>query len=661
MCGIAGVFDGTSADALPIDWVRPVAACLARRGPDAEGFAQAPGLVCAHRRLSIIDVAGSPQPWVDAETGDILVFNGEIYNYRELRAQLEAAGHTFRSQGDTEVLLRALQAWGRRALERLNGMYAFAYYRAQDRRFWLVRDHAGVKPLYYTFRGTRCYFASSVAALLQFPGIPRRLDMVAFSHYLSTIRTNLGRRTLIEGVYTLEPGNVIELTPRLPVALPHVYWQLPAVPRLAKRPRELAEAAEQVRETLRHAVQRQLVSDVPLGGFISGGIDSTIIASEASELTGGHYHGYSVGYEREGTFGQAYHEFPYVDQVAEAYHLDCQKIVLDEQDYLADWRFLVANKGLPLSTPNEVGIYRLAQALRTRYTVALSGEGADEIFAGYAVPYASAWDFERAGKMEGWPQVERETYQKSLRRLYGVDHFGNLTEHFFRLNSWVPLSLKFQILNESALRGVGGDEQMFLHYLRILEGLRDLSPFDRYLHLHAQINLEGLLNRLDSSTMAASVEGRVPFTDPELMSLAFQMPDALKLDWADDDAAVEGRLLNASEIDQRGLVVPKLVLREAFRDRVPPDILTRRKVSFPTPFQECLSGPWAGFARETLLGSDLIDELCRGDAVCFLLERSWERVYNLALWPLLNVALWAEEFSISLPSGTADLASPRPK
>ncbi|MDP0499583.1 MAG: asparagine synthase (glutamine-hydrolyzing) [Verrucomicrobiota bacterium JB022] len=659
MCGIAGAFDASTRESLPLQWVREASSCLERRGPDAEGFAQGPGYAFAHRRLSIIDVEGSPQPWVDAETGDVLVFNGEIYNYRELRALLEAEGHTFRSEGDTEVLLRALQAWKRQALSRINGMFAFAYYRAAEHRLWLVRDHAGIKPLFFAFVGSRCYFASSLGAILTFPGIKRELDVVTFSHYLSTIRTTLGQRTLVQGVSTLEPGSMLELSPRLPVAMPHRYWQLPAVPASAKRQRDIREVAEEVRAHVRRAVQRQLISDVPLGGFLSGGLDSTIIASQASELTLGHYHCYTVGYEREGTFGQAYHEFPYVDLAAEAYNLRCQKTLLSEEDYLDDWQHLIAQKGQPLSTPNEVGIYRLARALRKEYTVALSGEGADEVFAGYTLPYASAWDFERAGTLGGWPQAEREAYQKSLRRLYGVDQFGNLTEHYFRLNSWVPLSLKFQILNPATIRDTQNDEPMFLHYLKVLEGLKELSPMDRYLHLHAQINLEGLLSRLDSSTMAASVEGRVPFTDPELMTLAFQLPDHQKLDWADDEAREMGKTLNAQELDQRGLVLPKRVLREGFRHEVPMEILTRPKVSFPTPFQECLAGPWRTFARETLLGSELVDELCNGEAVQFLLERSQERMFNLALWPLLNIALWAESHDISLPAAnsSSDVAS----
>ncbi|KAF0096164.1 MAG: putative amidotransferase [Puniceicoccaceae bacterium 5H] len=643
---------------MPLEWVRDASACLERRGPDAEGFANGPGYAFAHRRLSIIDVEGSPQPWKDPQTGDVLVFNGEIYNFRELRVLLQSEGHTFVSQGDTEVLLRALQAWGRKALGKLNGMFAFAFYRAQEQRLWLARDHAGVKPLYYTFVGSCCFFGSSMASVLSFPGVERQLDLVTFSHYLSTIRTTLGQRTLVEGVSTLEPGSLLELSPRLPKAMPLRYWQLPVVPPASKRPRDIQDAAEEIRAEVRAAVERQLVSDVPLGGFLSGGLDSCIIASQASLITGGRYHCYTVGYEREGTFGQAYHEFPYVDLAADALQLRCRKIVLDEKDYLDDWQYLLEQKGQPLSTPNEVGIYRLARALRNDYTVALSGEGADEVFAGYTLPYASAWDFERAHELEHWPQAEREAYEKSLRRLYGVDRFGNLTEHYFRLNSWVPLGMKFQILNEQTIEGVQQDEHMFLHYLRVLEGLSDLTPMDRYLHLHAQINLEGLLSRLDSSTMAASVEGRVPFTDPRLMSMAFQLPDALKLDWIDDEARKEGKTLNAQELDAQGLVLPKRVLREGFRNDLPPEILTRRKVSFPTPFQEMLAGPWRQFARDTLLGSEIVDELCRGDAVAFLLERSGERAYNMPLWPLLNIALWAETFDIRMPTATStDVAS----
>lgn len=627
---------------------------MRRRGPDAAGFAQAPGFAAAHRRLSILDPDGSPQPWVDAATGDILVFNGEIYNYAELRRTLQMQGEQFRSAGDTEVLLRALQHWGLGSLPRLNGMFALAWYRARDRRLWLVRDHAGIKPLFFMLRAGRCWFASSMAAMLTFPEAPRGLDLVTFSHYLSTIRTTLGQRTLVGGVSTLEAGHLLEISPAQTVCDPIRWWSLPAIPAAAKRERPMHDVADEVFHRVRTAVRRQLVSDVPLGGFLSGGLDSTIIASQASELGDGEYRCYAVGYLREDAVGNPGHEFPYVDMASQHLGVPCEKIVLDEHEYLDDWQFLIDEKGQPLSTPNEVGIYRLASALRTRCTVALSGEGADEIFAGYTVPYASAWDFARAPLANAWPDDRRTAFQESLRQLYGVTRFTSLTDHYFRLNSWVPLSLKYRILTAQTIVGAQHDEPMFLHYRGALDELRHLTPMDRYLHLLARSNLEGLLSRLDSSTMAASVESRVPFTDPEVMASAFVLRDHCKLDFVDDHARVLGQTLNAWELDQRGYLVSKRALREAFRHAVPQSILQRSKVSFAMPFQDCLAGPWLAFARETLQRSVILHDLCEPASLAFLLDNIDQKRFSIALWPLLNLALWAEAFGISLP-GTRGL------
>ncbi|MEO0424833.1 MAG: asparagine synthase (glutamine-hydrolyzing) [Pseudomonadota bacterium] len=650
MCGIAGAFDATTQVPLPLTYVQAAAAAMRRRGPDAEGFAQAPGLAVAHRRLGVIDPQGSPQPWVDEATGDVLVFNGEIYNYRALRAALTDEGAHFRSAGDTEALLRALQHWGRAALQRLNGMFAFAWYRARDRRLWLVRDHAGIKPLFYAHVGERCYFASTMAAMLTFPDVARHLDLATFSHYLSTVRSTLGSRTLVAGVQTLEPGHFLELSPRQPVGTPQRWWSLPVVPAHAKREREMAEVAEEVRHLVRSAVDRQLVSDVPLGGFLSGGLDSTIIAGLAHELSAGHYDCYAVGYAREGANGKAYHEFPYIELASRELGVPCERIELDEGDYLDDWTFLVHEKGQPLSTPNEVGIFRLAEALRERHTVALSGEGADEVFAGYAVPYASAWDFERAALAHTWPEEPRQRFQASLTRLYGTTEFTHQADHYLRLNSWIPLGLKYKLLSVDAIVGAQHDEPMLHYYRHRLDTLSELSPMDRYLHLLAQTNLEGLLSRLDSSTMAASVESRVPFTDPDLIRCAFNLRDADKLDFVDDRARTHGQALNAAELDQGGYLCAKRALREAFADTVPEEILTRAKMSFPVPFQECFAGPWHDFATRTLRESPLINALCDRGAVSFLLENCEHNGLSIALWPLVNMAVWADTFDISLPA-----------
>ncbi|MEO0972238.1 MAG: asparagine synthase (glutamine-hydrolyzing), partial [Pseudomonadota bacterium] len=497
MCGIAGAFDVTSPQLLPRTWVAAASQAMRRRGPDAEGVAQAPGFVAAHRRLKVIDLDGSPQPWVDPQSGDVLVFNGEIYNYRELRHALSQQGVAFRSEGDTEVLLRTLQRWGREGLSRLNGMFAFAWYRACDRRVWLVRDHAGIKPLFFTFVEGRAYFASSMAALLTFPGVSRVLDLATFSHYLSTIRTTLGARTLIEGVCTLEPGHLLECTPAQPTGTPERWWSLPALPASEKARRPMAEVAEQVHQLTRQAVERQLVSDVPLGGFLSGGLDSTIIASQVRDLTAGDYSCFSVGYAGHDATGNPHHEFPYVDVATRELGLQCRQIELDEADYLADWRFLVEHKGQPLSTPNEVSIYRLAVALGEAHTVALSGEGADEIFAGYAVPYASVWDFERAALASTWPAPQREQFEAALTALYGTTQFSSMIDHYLRLNSWIPLALKYKLLTAETIVGARHDEPMLRHYHERLGELSHLSPMDRYLHLLAQTNLECLLSRLD--------------------------------------------------------------------------------------------------------------------------------------------------------------------
>jgi asparagine synthase (glutamine-hydrolysing) len=645
MCGIAGLFSNRREEFDARIDLSPVLSRLARRGPDGQGISRGQGWALGHRRLAIIDVRGGAQPFEDP-AGAVLSYNGELYNYRALRDELRAAGAIFATGSDTEVILKAWMAWGPDCLKRFNGMFAFAIYDPRRDSILLARDHLGIKPLFYYVGPSGVYFASSMAALLAFKDVPAVADPVGISHYLTTTQIVMGSRTLVKGVSCLEPGTWMEVRRDFAEAPPKPvrYWQLPDQ---RSEVSSFDDAVSETRALVSDAVRQQLVSDVPLGGFLSGGIDSTVIASEASKLCDHPFNAYSVGYDRESFAGEAYNEWAYSRDAAARYGISCTEILLDEADYLEDWTFLVADKGQPLSTPNEVGIYRLAMAVRQDFTVALSGEGADEVFGGYAGVYFSVKDFERAGQLRGLSPGAGEPLSASLKRKYGHDHFNSLLEHYFLVTSVMNPGIKFSLLRPEWKDALRNDEALLRHYGERFDALRDHSPFDIYMRLLLEKNLQSLLFRLDSSTMAASVEGRVPFTDPRLVGLILPLPDDYKIDWSAEASEADSRDLNVGEADARGLIRSKILLRAAFADSIPDSILTRRKMSFPVPFRQWFAGPLRAMVESHLRENAWARGWLAAASVDFLLANLDQPAYAGLLWPLLNLCLWQEAMGIS--------------
>lgn len=633
MCGIVGYLSPSPPP--PHEWRPRLQRALddmALRGPDDVDVFFAPRIGLGHRRLSIIDLKGGHQPFVDSQTGDVIVFNGEIYNHRELRAELQAAGRIFHTHSDTEVLLHAFQEWGENCLGRFLGMFAFAIYTPHDGALFLARDRLGIKPLFWGEQQNTFCFASSARALLDLLPQKPALRTEALSHYLSSIRVNRGSVTLLQDVNLLEPGHCLRVSSTGSLKI-WSYWQPLALAPGDKPQRSMEEASEILRSLLEDSVRLRLLSDVPLGGFLSGGLDSTIIAALATRQTNHHYHAYNVGYPQPG-----YNEFPYVQEAADAYGMNCRQIELDPNDYPALWQFLVRQNGLPLSTPNEVPIYMLSKSLRQDYTVALSGEGADEILGGYIIAHFAGFDFERASRAPlGTKPLTH--IDRAIQRAYGQPHLPDLATQHLLLNAWLSSADKQTWLHPDILSQLDGDSALHTHYDNLYARHPQCSILDRILHAHLRTNLEGLLLRVDSSSMAASVEVRVPFTDHRLVDFAFSLPDDFRLGWRDAAARASAAALNVQEIVQHDLIESKRILRRAYADRIPPSILHRPKMSFPVPVFDWLNTWMKPMAREIVASSPLRNTLFNSSAIDAWLNGQ-QPLSPLKLWPIVNLCLW---------------------
>jgi asparagine synthase (glutamine-hydrolysing) len=540
MCGICGElrFDGTRPD-LPA--VARMMTALARRGPDHEGSHSDGPLAFGHRRLAVIDLSeSSDQPMLDSELRLAIVFNGTIYNYRELRGELTQLGYRFFSTGDTEVILKAYHAWGGDCVRRFNGMFAFAIWDAHRHELFLARDRIGIKPLYYSGTGSYLRFASTTQALLAAGNIDTRVDPVALHHQLTLHAVVPAPRTILEGVRKLAPATTLCIDSR---GKPHErrYWEL-----RAERPAQSHSTEEWIaatRAALFRAVERQrTAADTPVGVLLSGGLDSSLLVA-LFDAAGVHdLQTFSIGFESVG--GEEADEFRYSDMVAQRFGTRHQRFALPNAAILTALPETIAAMAEPMVSQDVVAFYLLAQRVSRQVKVVLCGQGADEVFAGYY------W----------YPQMEADT---------GGD-IERLRRHYFDRT------------HERFLEAVGPAYRDGDHTAALVEQLLAqpgaATFLDRILRLDVTtLIVDDPVKRVDNMTMAWGLEARVPFLDHELVELAMQMPPELKLR--------EGG---------------KYPLKAIARGLVPDAIIDRPKGYFPVPALKYLRGEALDLMRDTL-------------------------------------------------------------
>ncbi len=559
MCGIAGVLEGTGDRAPPSAIVRLMTAAIAHRGPDGAGFLDEPGLALGHRRLSIVDIAGGAQPMVSGDGRFVIVFNGEIYNHLALRAELEQAGHRFRTRSDTEAILHAWQAWGEGCLTRLTGMFAFAIWDREGGELVLARDPLGEKPLHYAWLPDGTFaFGSEIAALLQVPGASRGIDPIALDDYLA-----LGYipdpATIYRGIRRLPPAHVLRVrrgAPGRPV--PRRYWSLP---RSAGSAPENPPAT--LRERLAQSVAARLMADVPLGAFLSGGLDSSAVVALAAASRREPLDTFTVGFP-----GMSDERGP----AAEVAALVGARHRAEEgsADYLGAARQVATVFGEPFGDHSAVPTLAVCRLARQHATVALSGDGGDEVFAGYR-----RYRFHALveGIRRHLPAPVRRRVIGSLARVYPkLDRAPRwlrakttLTElsldsalGYYATVNRMATAQRRALFSATQRTAVEGHDPA----TRFVELMDACDPEDallqaQYADLHTYLPGD-ILTKVDRTSMAVSLEVRPPLLDPALVAWGLALPAAWKLR--------EGR--------------GKHVLREAVAQDLPPAILRRPKQGF---------------------------------------------------------------------------------
>jgi len=620
MCGIAGIFrcDGAAPGS---ELLRVMTTAIAHRGPDGDGFFFDGPVGLGHRRLAIIDLVTGDQPMASDDGSVVLIFNGEIYNFRELRRELEARGAAFRTTSDTEVILRAYEAWDVECLPRLRGMFTFALWDKARRRLFLARDRVGIKPLVYAWDGRRLLFASEIKALLEDPALPRELDWEALRDFL-TLHYIPSPRTIFRSIRKLPPASYLLLD--LDRGEPEIrrYWDLRFEPN--DRPSE-ADWLEGLRWHLSDAVRSHLVSDVPIGAFLSGGVDSSTVVALMAQATAGRVRTFSIGFD-----DSDFDELEHARAVAQRYETQHFEYVvkpnaLDTLPRLA-WQF-----DEPFADSSALPTYYVSKITREHVTVGLSGDGGDENFLGYT-RYARAQRLHES--LDAFPAVLARPLLRLAARLLppGARGQGYLdllgaspVDRYFKLMAYQRSETLRSLLSPGAREHVKPLVSPDLFRRLAVEGrTRDYASTLQYLDIHCYLP-EDILTKVDRTSMAVSLEARVPLLDHVLMEYVATMPTALKFR------------------DGAG----KVILKRAMATDLPAGILNRRKMGFGLPIASWFRRELTDYVRDVLDGRRTRQRgLVDAAAVSALLDehQSGGRDRSSQIWALLALEEWARRW-----------------
>jgi len=588
MCGIAGEirFDGQAANR---SLVERMTAAQAARGPDGEGIHAAGPVAFGHRRLKIIDLSDrAAQPMRDAQLGLVIVFNGCIYNYPQLRKELEGLGHAFTSTSDTEVILKAYAAWGKDCVERFNGMFALAILEEASGRVFIARDRLGIKPFYYTESPQFFRFASTLPALAGTLDSAPDLDPVALHHYLSFHSVVPAPHTILAPIRKLPPATRAIIHPD-GRREEEEYW------RLAYRHSESGvsfnELRDELLESLDQAVQRRMIADVPVGVLLSGGVDSSLVVGLLARNGAQGLNTFTVGFESAG--GEAGNEYPYSDLIAKEFGTTHHKIEVSSSRLLGNLPDCFKAMSEPMVSHDNIGFYLLSQEVAKHVKVVQSGQGADEVFGGYF-----------------W-------YPPLLNSQSAVDDYAGV--FFDRSNSEMA-----EVLDP---RFLGRDHSLEFVRRHFANADAELAV-DKALNMDTTVMLvDDPVKRVDNMTMAAGLEARVPFLDYELVELAARIPPEMK-------------------VSSGG----KYILKEAARKVIPAEVIDRPKGYFPVPELKYLSGSVLEMVRENLTNEAARKRgLFRQEYVDKLLAAPDRHLTNLQgskLWQLASMEIWLQTHGI---------------
>jgi asparagine synthase (glutamine-hydrolysing) len=626
MCGIAGMFEFGRDAHVDSGVLRRMCDVMAHRGPDDDGIFTQGRIGLGMRRLSIVDLSTGHQP-ISNEDGSIwIVFNGEIYNHRALREYLVTRGHHYRTQSDTETIVHLYEEYGKACVQQLRGMFAFAIWDAKQKSLFIARDRLGIKPLYYRLSSDSFLFGSEIKVLLAYPGVRANFNRTALPEFLAFGYLS-GDETFYSGMHKLMPGHWLEMNEHGDLHLEQ-YWDLPQAP--DERPHDESYYVESYRDLLEGAVRSHLMSDVPLGVFLSGGLDSSAVAALMTKVRREPIETFSVGYSE-----QTYSELAYAKTVSQHLNSVHHEVYVSRQDFFAALPKLIWHEDEPIVWPSSVSLFFVAQLARERVKVVLTGEGSDETLAGYSryaftlknmafdriyrglVPNAIRRYIRNSVAASPW--IDATARRKLSHTFLGLDGESWVSFYFDNFFSAFNHKDQSELLTDDFRQQIDAGSA----YCNVLRYWEQSSGelLQRLLYTDIKTYLVELLMKQDNMSMAASIESRVPFLDHVLVEWATRVPASIQ---------IRG---NAG----------KRILKKAMVGLLPDSIIHRSKLGFPTPWSGWLAGAQVDAIESLLLEPRSTNRgFFRRDAVekLFREHRAQYRDHYDRLWRLLNLELW---------------------
>jgi len=598
MCGIAGIYSKSSIENIE-DRIDKMNETIIHRGPDAGGYyIDDLYLALGHRRLSIIDThEHANQPMHSVSRVWHVVFNGEIYNFNEIKVELN---YHFRTSSDTEVIIASVEEKGVDwFIEKANGMFAIAIYNSDTNDLFIIRDRLGIKPLFYFYDHEKIIFSSEIKAILSSGLVDACFNELAVDEYLAN-RYVRSPYTFFKEIYQLEPGSYLKIDGQLNMEFVK-YWQLPSEFNSSKHYNE-EDLEKQLREQLVKAIKYRLIADVPLGTYLSGGVDSSLITAISAIVKNERINTYTIGFPE-------LNEFDYANIIAKKYETVHHEIIMEKKDYLDNWERLINYKDAPLGVPNEIPLAIMSSKLKEKITVVLSGEGADELMGGYGRIFRSPFDFENSNTPLSF------------------------YEFFIKEYEYVPRELRDFLLNTPKNYRNEFDEKIGKQFTQRTNEENVFKFFHEY-------HVRGLLQRVDMTTMQTSVEARVPFLDHKLIEFVYSnIPYDLKLKWnskLEEERAKKINSIKYSEI----LDTPKYLLRELAYKYLPKEIVERKKVGFPVPLTKWFEN-LEQLANEMLPNANWLKQ----DVIKNLIEKSKKEVRaGQVLWMFINIEMFRKNY-----------------
>lgn len=631
MCGFFGNYACNGNKIVHASNLREIANTFSHRGPDGSGFYENSNLGLAFKRLSIIDIKNGNQPFISNNKKFVIVFNGEIYNYSKLKSELKNSGVLLKTNSDTEVLIEGLSKWGFDFLKKVNGMFSFALCDIIENKIFLVRDRLGIKPLFYSKVGDNYLFASEIQILLKTKLIEKKVNLDAVSSYLS-FRNPIGVGSYFENITEVEPGEIVTIKKSLDKFF---YWQIP----LNDNDQDIGEKfyIDSTINLLKNVVKEHMVSDVPIGSLLSGGLDSsllTVLMNKNNLKT------FSASF-----YGKGYDEIEFANIISKKIDSEHTNIVLDSNSYIDKLNLNIEKKCTPLSIPHEIALNELFKKIKKYTKVVMSGEGADELFGGYGRVQSSGFDFKKIVFIKKY-------LPKSLQGLalkiagssnYNWQDYKSQLDHFFDIYSWFSPIGKKNILSKYFLTEISDDKKSKEFWSNEFNKIHNLDEYNKIFYIFQKHHLRCLLDRLDFHSMASGVEARVPFCDHRLVEHVMAIPFKYKIKWRSILHKVSGLFRNSFE-NSENLDVSKYLLRKCATGLVPTMIIKRKKKGFPVPLDEWFSAGLNKFAKDILLDGETsrrgIFNLAEIENLMSNKEKIDYDFWGKKIWMLVNVELW---------------------